>query len=102
MFQGGKPSFKVGGRSLVFPCIQVGRSKSNEHMFFAIFVQLLNVTCTLQLFFTYVILQTIQKIPLNVMTLEIVTKRVYTAKVNPDFACLSVLSKYCHEHKVVK
>ena len=25
MFQGGKPSFKVGGRSLVFPCIQVGR-----------------------------------------------------------------------------
>merc|ERR1712013_288536 len=45
MFQGGKPSFKVGGRSLVFPCIQ-----------------------------------TIQKIPLNVMTLEIVTKRVYTAK----------------------
>jgi len=45
MFQGGKPSFKVGGRSLVFPCIQ-----------------------------------TIQKIPLNVMTLEIVTKRVYTSK----------------------
>ena len=38
-------------------------------------------------FFTHTILQTIQKIPLNVMTLEIVTKRVYTAKVNPDFAC---------------
>ena len=35
-------------------------------------------------FFTYIILQTIQKIPLNVMTLEIVTKRVYTSKVNPD------------------
>ena len=39
-------------------------------------------------FFTHAILQTIQKIPLNVMTLEIVTKRVYTAKVNPDFASL--------------
>ena len=35
-------------------------------------------------FFTHAILQTIQKIPLNVMTLEIVTKRVYTSKVNPD------------------
>ena len=53
-------------------------------------------------FFTHSFLQTIQKIPLNVMTLEIVTKRVYTAKVNPHFACLSILSKYCHEHKVVK
>ena len=42
-------------------------------------------------FLTHAILQTIQKIPLNVMTLEIVTKRVYTAKVNPCQYCGNIL-----------
>ena len=43
-------------------------------------------------FFTHSFLQTIQKIPLNVMTLEIVTKRVYTAKVNLLVNIVKILS----------
>ena len=43
--QGNAPKYIVGGRAIVFPCIQ-----------------------------------TIQRLPLNTMTLEVVTKRVYTAQ----------------------
>ena len=43
--QGGHPKYIVGGRALVFPCVQ-----------------------------------TIQRLPLNTMTLEVKTSRVYTAQ----------------------
>lgn len=58
---------------MVFPCIQVGRNE-------------LSLGCLLLFWVTStnVFSQTIQKIPLNVMTLEIVTKRVYTAKVKNE------------------
>ena len=45
LFQGGHPKYIVGGRALVFPCVQ-----------------------------------TIQRLPLNTMTLEVKTPRVYTAQ----------------------
>ena len=82
--QGSGPSFKVGGRSLVFPCIQVsqhmnpGQSRNIKELL--IFI-LLNGPSWMVLLSKQFFPQTIQKIPLNVMTLEIVTKRVYTAKV---------------------
>ena len=45
MFQGKHPKYIVGGRALVFPCVQ-----------------------------------TIQRLPLNTMTLEVKTGKVYTAQ----------------------
>ena len=54
--QGNAPKYIVGGRAIVFPCIQ-----------------------------------TIQRLPLNTMTLEVVTKRVYTAQGVPISVSIMIM-----------